>query len=64
MDSKKNSQDKQNNIDRRKKKIIDLSNFITADDVKYDPYGSWTGTTADTYYGNEMDQPVQDADDL
>lgn len=48
----------------KKKKIIDLSSFITADDVKYDPNGSWTGTTADTYYGNELEEPVQDADDL
>lgn len=48
----------------KKKKVIDLSQFITAENVQYDPNGSWTGTTADTFYGNGPEEPVQDADDL
>lgn len=56
-----------NNNDKNKKKksrIKDLSNFVSAEDLNFDPYGSYTGTTYDTYYGDEFDDPVQDADDL
>lgn len=51
---------------KKKQKVNDLTSFISAEDLKYDPYGSYTGTTAETYYGDDddYDEPVQDADDL
>jgi hypothetical protein len=55
---------KDKNKNKNNKKINDLTSFISAEDLKYDPYGSYTGTTAETYYGDEYDDPVQDADDL
>lgn len=48
----------------KKRKINDLTSFISPDDLNYDPFGSYTGTTASTYYGDDYDDPVQDADDL
>lgn len=46
------------------KKIIDLTSYISPDMIQNDTNGSYTGTTADTYYGDEFEVPVQDADDL
>ena len=46
------------------KKIIDLTSYISPDMVQSDTNGSYTGTTADTFYNDEYEVPVQDADDL
>lgn len=57
--------DKNKNKNKNKKKeIIDLTSYITPDSVMVDPNGSYTGVTAATYYGDELEEPVQDADDL
>lgn len=56
--------DKNEKKKNKKAKINDLTSFITAEDLNYDPYGSYTGTTASTYYGDEYEDPIQDADDL
>lgn len=60
--SKKNN--KGENKVERNNEIIDLTRFISPDSVKFDPEGMYTGTTAETFYGEELDEPVQDADDL
>lgn len=62
--SKKNKKQKQNNGNDNNKKVIDLTNFISPDMVKYDENGSYTGMTKETYYDDVLEQPVQDADDL
>ena len=46
------------------KRIIDLTSYISPDMVRSDVNGSYTGTTADTYYNEEYETPVQDSDDL
>lgn len=46
------------------KKIIDLTSYISSEMVQSDTNGSYTGVTADTYYHDEYEVPVQDADDL
>lgn len=46
------------------KKIIDLTSYISPEMVQSDTNGSYTGVTADTYYHDDYDLPVQDADDL
>lgn len=46
------------------KKIIDLTSYISPEMVQSDTNGSYTGVTADTYYHDEYEVPVQDADDL
>ncbi len=56
---KKNDKKNQN-----KKPIIDLTSYISPDMVNSDVNGSYTGITADTYYNDELEEPVQDADDL
>lgn len=58
----KKSNKKQKNING--KKIIDLTSYISKDMVQSDTNGSYTGMTADTFYNNEYETPVQDADDL
>ena len=55
---------KKNNDVKHNKEIIDLTSFITPDDVFADTNGSYTGTTAQTYFGGKPETPVQDADDL
>lgn len=60
---KKNNKKAENKV-KRNKEVIDLTKFINAESVKYDPSGMYTGTTAETYYGKDLDEPVQDADDL
>ena len=52
----------QQNVDG--KKIIDLTSYISPEMVQSDVNGSYTGVTADTYFHDEYDIPVQDADDL
>ena len=46
------------------KKIIDLTSYISPEMVQSDTNGSYTGVTADIYYHDDYDLPVQDADDL
>lgn len=46
------------------KRIIDLTSYISPEMVRSDPNGSYTGVTADEYFHNDFDFPVQDADDL
>ncbi len=46
------------------KRIIDLTSYISPDMVQSDTNGSYTGTTDDTFYRDELEEPVQDADDL
>lgn len=48
----------------RKKPIIDLTSYISPEMVNCDVDGSYTGIPADMYYNDELETPVQDADDL
>lgn len=54
--------DKKN--DKKKKKIVDLTSYISPEIVNSDPYGMYTGVPADMFYNGELDEPIQDADDL
>lgn len=56
---KKNKNNKENS-----RQIIDLTSYISPEMVKSDVNGSYTGVTADTYFEDEYEVPVQDADDL
>lgn len=47
-----------------KKPVIDLTSYINPEMVNCDVDGSYTGIPADMYYNDELEQPVQDADDL
>lgn len=58
------NQGKAQNNAQNKKKIIDLTSYISPDMVQSDTQGSYTGTTEKTYYTGEYEEPVQDADDL
>lgn len=49
---------------KNKKEIIDLTSYISPEMVNSDVNGSYTGITESTYYGDELETPVQDADDL
>lgn len=55
---------KDNKKNQNKKQIIDLTSYISPDMINSDVNGSYTGVTADTYYNDELEEPVQDADDL
>lgn len=55
---------KDDNRKRNKKTIIDLTSYLSPDMVNCDVDGSYTGIPADMYYNDELEQPVQDADDL
>lgn len=57
----KKKDDRKNN---RKKPIIDLTSYISPEMVNCDVDGSYTGIPADMYYNDELETPVQDADDL
>lgn len=52
------------NSKKNNKEIIDLTSYLSPDMVKLDVDGSYTGVTEKTYYGEELEEPVQDADDL
>lgn len=52
------------NLRNRNKEIIDLTSYISPEMVNSDVNGSYTGVTADTYYNDDLETPVQDADDL
>lgn len=49
---------------KNKKKIIDLTSYISPEMIQSDVNGSYTGVTKATYDGEELETPVQDADDL
>jgi hypothetical protein len=53
-----------NNKQKNKKEIIDLTSYISPKGVQSDVNGSYTGVTKATYYGEELEVPEQDADDL
>ena len=53
-----------NKKDGNMKEIIDLRDFIKPEAVSLDDNGSYTGITKNTYYHDELEQPIQDADDL
>lgn len=55
---------KDNKKNQNKKQIIDLTSYLSPDMINSDVNGSYTGVTADTYYNDELEEPVQDADDL
>lgn len=60
---------KKNNKEHKKEikngaRIIDLTSYISPDQILSDVDGSYTGITADTFYNGEYEEPVQDADDL
>lgn len=64
---KSNDKNRKNNRKKENingKKIIDLTSYISPEMVQSDTTGSYTGMTADTYYHDEYEIPVQDADDL
>lgn len=63
MDKNKNKKDF-NIHETTGQRIIDLTSYINPKMVHSDPNGSYTGTTSDTFYNNEYETPVQDADDL
>lgn len=58
--SEKNSKKKNEN----KKEIIDLTSYLNPDIVNTDPNGSYTGVPSETFYDDELVEPIQDADDL
>ena len=64
MNKKNNKNSKNNDKNKMKKEVIDLSSFISPDSAHADTNGSYTGITQATYYGEELEEPVQDADDL
>lgn len=55
---------KENKKNQNKQPIIDLTSYLSPDMVNSDVNGSYTGVTADMYYNDELEEPVQDADDL
>ena len=55
---------KNEKINKDKKPVIDLTSYISPEMVNCDVDGSYTGIPADMYYNDELEQPVQDADDL
>ncbi len=56
-----NKKEKKN---KKNKEIIDLTSYISPEMVNSDVNGSYTGVTEETYYDDELETPVQDADDL
>ncbi|MCM1114234.1 MAG: hypothetical protein NC397_01910 [Clostridium sp.] len=59
MDKKKNKKNRD-----IKNSVIDLTSYITPEMANLDENGSYTGMTRATYYGEDLEEPVQDADDL
>lgn len=56
--------DKKNNKNNENKTVIDLTSYLSPEMVNSDVNGSYTGVTEETYYGEDYEEPVQDADDL
>lgn len=60
-----NKKDKKNNkSNKNNKQIIDLTSYISPEMIQSDVDGSYTGIPSNTYYYDEPETPVQDADDL
>lgn len=55
---------KNNKKNKQKHSFNDLTSYLNPEIIDSDPYGMYTGVPADMYYNNELDEPVQDADDL
>ena len=55
---KRNKENKKKN-----NQFPDMTSYFDPKQLKYDPDGSYTGISADMYYGYD-DKPIQDADDL
>ncbi|MBO5494442.1 MAG: hypothetical protein J5964_01850 [Eubacterium sp.] len=55
---KRNKENKKKN-----NQFPDMTSYFDPKQLKYDPDGSYTGISADMYYGYD-DEPIQDADDL
>ena len=66
MQKKNNKQNNSKSAPKNKhnKEIIDLTSYMSPEMVQSYVNGSYTGVTADTYYNEELETPVQDADDL
>lgn len=62
MNNEKNKKARRKN--QQGKEIIDLTSYISHDMLNADINGSYTGVTKDSYFGDVLDEPVQDADDL
>ena len=60
----KNNDKKSKNKNKNKNKFNDYTSFLNPEIVQADPQGMYTGVPADMYYNDELDMPVQDADDL
>lgn len=61
---KDKKQSKNGKHEKNNKTVIDLTSYISPEMVNSDVNGSYTGVTAETYYGDELEVPVQDSDDL
>lgn len=59
--SDKNKKDKKQD---KKKPVIDLTSYLSPEIVNADINGSYTGVPSETYYNDELVEPIQDADDL
>lgn len=49
---------------KSKSKFNDYTSFLNPEIVASDPQGMYTGVPADMYYNDELEKPIQDADDL
>lgn len=61
---KDKKQSKNGKHEKNNKTVIDLTSYISPEMVNSDVNGSYTGVTSETYYGDELEVPVQDSDDL
>lgn len=61
---KDKKQSKNGKTQKNNKTVIDLTSYISPEMVNSDVNGSYTGVTEETYYGEDLETPVQDADDL
>lgn len=61
---KDKNQSKNGKAQKNNKTVIDLTSYISPEMVNSDVNGSYTGVTEETYYGEDLETPVQDADDL
>ena len=55
---------KSKNNKKHKNKFNDYTSFLNPEIVASDPQGMYTGVPADMYYNDELEEPIQDADDL
>ncbi len=62
--NKKQNEKNKNEKIKNSKKVIDLTSYISPEMANSDTFGSYTGTTKNTYETGEYEEPEQDADDL